>query len=231
VWWWHVPAGAYTRADLDLLGSVERARLSQLKSAEAAAEYVTCRAAARRVLADFFDVPAIEISFGRNPCPGCGSEKHGPPAIVEPETDWRISISHSSGLGMLAVAPHRVGVDAEAVRDVPVDELMDNVLTRKEHDAVLATAEGLGRSRAFLRCWTRKEAVLKAAGIGIVTDLTELETRAWSPGPADVTTGALTAPTTWHVTDTPVPDGWTAAVAIPSDAGRDITVRQLALRG
>ncbi|UYQ64809.1 4'-phosphopantetheinyl transferase family protein [Streptomyces peucetius] len=132
---------------------------------------------------------------------------------------------------MLAVAPFLVGVDAEAVRDLPVDELTDNVLTHREHDAVLAAPEGPGRARAFLRCWTRKEAVLKAAGVGIVTDLTRLETRAWAPGPAEVTTDALSGPTTWHVADTPVPDGWTAAVAVPAGFGGDVTVRQLASRG
>ncbi|MGW7465555.1 4'-phosphopantetheinyl transferase family protein [Streptomyces xantholiticus] len=132
---------------------------------------------------------------------------------------------------MLAVAPFRIGVDAEAVRDVPVEELTGSVLTFREHDAVLAAPEGLGRTRAFLRCWTRKEAVLKAVGIGIVTDLTELETHAWTPGPAEVTTGALATPTTWHVADAQVPDGWTAAVAVPAGVGGDITVQQLAFRG
>jgi 4'-phosphopantetheinyl transferase len=231
VWWWHVPTGTYARADLELLDSAEQARLKQLKSAEAAAEYICCRAAVRRILAGFFDLSATKISFGRNPCPGCGSEKHGPPSVVHPETDWHISLSHSSGLGMLAVSPYPVGVDTEAVRDLAVEELTGDVLTRREHDAVLAAPEGPGRTRAFLRCWTRKEAVLKAAGVGIVTDLSRLETRAWSPGPAEVTTDVLAAPTTWQVAETPVPDGWTAAVAVPSGTGGDVTVRQFAFRG
>lgn len=128
---------------------------------------------------------------------------------------------------MLAVAPYRVGVDAEAVRDVHVEEIMANVLTCREGEAVRAAPAGLGRTRAFLRCWTRKEAVLKAVGIGLATDLTALETRAWAPGPAEVTTDALAVPTSWDVLDVPVPDRWSASVAVPAGFGADVTVRPL----
>ncbi|MFF1650709.1 4'-phosphopantetheinyl transferase family protein [Streptomyces sp. NPDC058240] len=128
---------------------------------------------------------------------------------------------------MLAVAPFPVGVDTEAVRNIPVEDITGNVLTPRERRAVLAEPEGSARTRLFLRCWTRKEAVLKAVGIGIVADLTTLETRAWAPGPAHVTTDALATPTSWWVTEAAVPDGWAAAVALPADAGRNVTVQQL----
>ncbi|MFD0025475.1 4'-phosphopantetheinyl transferase family protein [Streptomyces sp. NPDC058382] len=125
---------------------------------------------------------------------------------------------------MLAAAPFPVGVDAEAIRELPVDELARNVLTPRERESVLAAPAGLLRSRAFLRCWTRKEAVLKATGVGIVTDLSRLETRAWERGPAEMTTDVLSRPTTWRVDDAPVPDGWTAAVAVPAGFGGGISV-------
>jgi len=128
---------------------------------------------------------------------------------------------------MLAVAPFPVGVDAEAVRDIPVADLSANVLTPREHRAVVAEPAGPARTRAFLRCWTRKEAVLKAVGIGIVTDLTGLETRSWAAGPAEVTSNALSTPTSWWVADAPVPEGWAAAVALPADASRNVTVQHL----
>ncbi|MBM7054400.1 4'-phosphopantetheinyl transferase family protein [Streptomyces durocortorensis] len=126
------------------------------------------------------------------------------------------------------MAPFPVGVDAEAVRDLPVATLADDVLTGPEQESVRAASEGTGRARAFLRCWTRKEAVLKAVGIGIVTDLTALETRAWAPGPAEVAVTAPAPRTLWHVADIVVPDGWTAALAVPASAHRGFTACQVA---
>lgn len=79
---------------------------------------------------------------------------------------------------MLAVSRTPVGVDVEALRDVHVTELAGVTLTAAEQQVVLVMPEPR-RTRAFLRCWTRKEAVLKAVGVGITTSLTALET---SPG-------------------------------------------------
>ncbi|MDJ0382250.1 4'-phosphopantetheinyl transferase superfamily protein [Streptomyces sp. G-G2] len=126
---------------------------------------------------------------------------------------------------MLAVSPHHVGIDAEPVREVPVAEIAGVALTPLERDTVLAEPAGPGRSLAFLRCWTRKEAVLKAAGVGITDELTRLETHAGTPGPVEVTTLALGTPSTWWVADAEAPPGWTAAVALPSGVGRNVVVR------
>ncbi|MFJ7205903.1 4'-phosphopantetheinyl transferase family protein [Streptomyces sp. NPDC098789] len=126
---------------------------------------------------------------------------------------------------MLAVSPHPVGIDAEPVREVPVAEVAGVALTPRERRAVLAEPAGAARSLAFLRCWTRKEAVLKAAGVGITDELTRLETHAGTPGPVEVTTLALGAPSTWWVADVEAPAGWTAAVALPAGVGRTVVVR------
>ncbi|MFB6559952.1 MULTISPECIES: 4'-phosphopantetheinyl transferase family protein [unclassified Streptomyces] len=138
----------------------------------------------------------------------------------------QLGISHSAGLGMLAVSPSRVGVDLEALRSVPVEEIAGATLTVREHRALHAEPRGLARSRSFLRCWTRKEAVLKAVGTGISTDLTKLESYAWIPGPAQMTTSGPGEPTTWQVTEVPVPDGWVASLALPLHTRGDVTVRQ-----
>ncbi|WP_330301252.1 4'-phosphopantetheinyl transferase family protein [Streptomyces sp. NBC_00503] len=198
-----------------------------MKSTQARAEFITCRAAVKRVLSGVLDVPAAEVALGRNPCPGCGSAEHGPPAVLLPATPWRISIAHTHGLGMLALSPFRVGIDVEQVRPLDVGQVDAPVLTRAEREAVTAQPEGLARATAFLRCWTRKEAVLKALGIGITIDLTTLESRAWAEGPAQVTTSALGSPSTWRMATVPSPAGWVAALALPAGADRPPSVRPL----
>jgi 4'-phosphopantetheinyl transferase len=63
-----------------------------------------------------------------------------------------------------------VGIDLEALRPRP-DPLpvARRFFAAHEADAVEA-CEGEARSRAFLRLWTRKEALLKATGRGIGVD-------------------------------------------------------------
>ncbi|MFG2718593.1 4'-phosphopantetheinyl transferase family protein [Streptomyces sp. NPDC048416] len=225
VWWWRIPSDTFSRSDLELLNAAEAENARRIKSATGAAQYVTCRAAVRRVLAEVLRVPHGEISLGRKPCPECGSAEHGPPAVLTPDAGRAIhlSLSHTGGLGMLAVSRLPVGVDVEAERDQWSPELADKVLSPRERASVLATPAP-ARTRAFLRCWTRKEAVLKAVGIGIVTTLSALETHPELTGPVEMTTDALGSLSAWQVMDVKVPEGWTASVALPLGTGQDISV-------
>lgn len=60
-----------------------------------------------------------------------------------------------------------VGIDLEVMRPVDhADELAQEHFTRAEIDEWQAVPPD-ERSRAFLRVWTRKEAVMKAAGLGL----------------------------------------------------------------
>ncbi|MFC8419565.1 4'-phosphopantetheinyl transferase family protein [Streptomyces sp. NPDC057236] len=197
-----------------------------MRDMDTAAEYVSCRAVVRRVLAGILGGEPADVPLGRRPCPGCGSPEHGPPAVLAPKDGPMFSLSHSGGLGMLAVSGCPVGMDVEALRDVHVAELADAALTPVEREVVLGMEEPR-RTRAFLRCWTRKEAVLKAVGVGLATSPSALETGADRPGPVEVTADIVpSAPVTWRVTDVPVPPGWVASLALPAGADEIIDVRQ-----
>jgi phosphopantetheinyl transferase len=81
----------------------------------------------------------------------------------------RFNLSHTRGLAMLAVTmagDAELGIDVEcADRRVSAD-LVRAVLAPAELRAVLALPDER-QSAAFLRLWTGKEAVLKAAGLGL----------------------------------------------------------------
>ncbi|MCF8052243.1 MAG: 4'-phosphopantetheinyl transferase superfamily protein [Desulfobacterales bacterium] len=71
------------------------------------------------------------------------------------------SLSHKSGCVAAVAAPAPVGIDIEKIR--PVKEgLAERIAAPDEWR--LFPGEGLSD---FFRCWTAKEAVLKAAGVGI----------------------------------------------------------------
>lgn len=88
----------------------------------------------------------------------------------------RFNVSHSGALWACAVALHReVGLDVEEVRpDRAVNSIMMRYFSAAETDAILALPGG-ERAAAFHRVWTRKEAWLKARGLGIAIPLDSFE--------------------------------------------------------
>jgi 4'-phosphopantetheinyl transferase len=83
-------------------------------------------------------------------------------------TDLQFNLAHSGELALVAVTRGcEVGVDAEQLR--PIVHWQD-IATRYFHPSesgAIDAVEPSARNEAFLRCWTRKEAILKALGVGL----------------------------------------------------------------
>jgi 4'-phosphopantetheinyl transferase len=82
----------------------------------------------------------------------------------------------------LAVAGYPVGVDVQRYHSVDTELLAPAVLAPGEQAYLDRLRDPFARDRAFHRCWTRKEAVLKAAGIGTAANLSELDTHPGNDG-------------------------------------------------
>jgi phosphopantetheinyl transferase len=125
----------------------------------------------------------------------------------------RHSVSHSEGVLLVAVAPHRrVGVDVERVRERGVTALPRHALTRSELEA-LSTVDPADRLAVFLGYWTRKEALLKAAGVGLAVEpnLIEVSVAAVRSQPI-VVPEALGRGIGWWIAELVLP-GYAAALA------------------
>lgn len=198
----------------DVLTEAERRRAAALRPVQAA-RFTAGRVAVRTLLADLLGVPAGDVVLGNHPCPGCGDAGHGPPRVVWPRTSLWISMSRSERYGALAVSTAPVGVDVETHRPVDLPSLSRAALTPAE----AVWLDGLGgpreRLRGFYRCWTRKEAVLKAVGLGVSVDL-----RRWDTAPADdpgsVRDDTTDPPRRWAVENPPSPPGTSVAVSRPA---------------
>jgi 4'-phosphopantetheinyl transferase len=81
-------------------------------------------------------------------------------------------LSHCEDLALLAVAAHgTVGVDIEPLREVPRASDLARRFFSTEEQLELAKAPPAGLSERYLTYWTRKEACVKAWGIGIAANL------------------------------------------------------------
>lgn len=133
-------------------------------------------------------------------------DERGKPFVRRPETDLRFSITHARGLHGLALARSRdVGLDAERLdRDIRGWALWRHLLSKRELDAL--KREG----GSPLHAWVRREALLKAAGVGLGLDPATIELSA--DGEILALPGALGEPEAWSLQDIFVP-GYAVAVA------------------
>ncbi|MFD7631726.1 4'-phosphopantetheinyl transferase family protein [Streptomyces sp. NPDC059851] len=217
VWCWRPPERT-DPADLPLLDTEEFRRALSLPAERDAAAFVRSRAAARRALAGLFGLEPGELALARSACPGCGDAGHGPPRLAAPPVPLVLSMSRTAGACVLAVGTgSAIGVDAEALRPVRAAATADPDLTAAERGHLGALPAGPERDAAFHRIWTRKEAVVKATGLGLSgTELGLLETHPARPGPVRILHTHRGRTTAWTVEDLALVEGVAVALARPA---------------
>lgn len=151
-----------------VLNDSEQLRANRFVVDSARHDYIAARASLRRLLGSY---------LGEKPSgvPICLAE-YGKPFLdkIFNIKDLRFNLSHSGGLCLVAVSKGReVGVDVEKLRrDVDFSELAARYFAPAERDQI-AKLTGDSQMSAFFRCWTRKEAYVKAHGGGLRIPLDE----------------------------------------------------------
>ena len=217
--------GEPRESDLAILSADERSRCGRFIRQADRARFAAAHAAVRRLLSCYLAAGPAGIRFGRTPCCECGSTEHGPPRIDWPPTDITCNLSGSGDHWLLAITRgRRVGVDIEVPRDVDTGQLALVCLTVAEQQYLSAHRED-EQLDVFYRCWTRKEAVLKACGVGLSSSLRELEVAPGRAGPVEVRHSCKAGPDRWIVQDLPVLAGQdrTADRALAPSAGAEAT--------
>ena len=100
--------------------------------------------------------------------------KYGKPFLKDRSIHFNLSDTKDAVL--IAFALDEIGADLETIsRIVDHEAVAEHYFTRREVEWINASED---RKRRFLELWTRKEAVLKASGVGIMDDLRVLEVHA-----------------------------------------------------
>ncbi|QKV79967.1 4'-phosphopantetheinyl transferase superfamily protein [Amycolatopsis sp. Hca4] len=157
-----------------LLDDTELARADRLAATPAGDVFTASRALQRLWAAAVLGVPPAEVVIDRS-CEHCGDPAHGRPRLAGAPA---FSVSHTARFLLLAVAGGgRIGVDLEepgAAAD-PAG-LAGVVLSPAEHRAFVAAPPAEHPAR-LLTAWTRKEAAMKLAGLGLAAPPARVDVR------------------------------------------------------
>lgn len=131
----------------------------------------TCSLVARAVLrilaGRYTQTPPSQLRFTLN--------EYGKPALAWPglQTPLQFNLSHSARLVLCAFAWQRhLGVDVEYMRTgIDYEGLAGYCFSPVEQETLKGLAPGQVHE-AFYNCWTRKEAYIKARGMGLSLPLT-----------------------------------------------------------
>jgi 4'-phosphopantetheinyl transferase len=199
------------------LSDEERRQIARLRFARQRRARGVSRGLLRYLLAVYVGLPAVELRFRDGPYGkpelvplAAGTERRG-------EGNLGFNLSHSADLMLIAVAPtRRVGVDVEQVRPIDQGErIVRRYFSAREQGSIAGAPEGRA-TEIFLRAWTRKEAVAKAMGEGIVRSLSRLEVTAAPDVPARLLAidGDQRRAADWSLFHLNPAEGYTGALAI-----------------
>jgi len=198
-----------------LLSPDELRRASRFHSARDRQHFIAARAILRTILAAYLESEPASLCFSYS--------KREKPSLGPPHNESGISfnISHSGGVALLAFSRRReIGVDVEQIRhDFDLKAIAQRFFSAHEQDQLAALPTG-GAVENFFRCWTRKEAYIKATGDGLSLPLSQFDV---SLNPSETNALLATRPdgkeaALWSVREVPAGDGYVAALCV---RGRD----------
>lgn len=173
------------REDLKLLSLEEKNRAAAFQFDVHRGRFISCRAMVRRVLAERVGCSPERLEFGYG--------AYGKPYLRE-FSEVHFSISHSENRAALALAEFEVGIDIEVERKLEDLDLLAEQCLNGEEKKVVAGCRPIEASRLFLKFWTRKEAVLKALGIGLSYQLDKINA---SKANVQIESGGILRQVTW----------------------------------
>ena len=148
---------------LSVLSADEQRRVARLRRADDRRRSALGSALSRSLLGQWLGVPPTAVPITRT--------REGKPVLTPaaaPSGPW-FNVSHSGDVVLVAFSRFgRVGVDVEEPQ--PLDDLLSVASTAFVAAEVEQVRAAVGEEQlaCFYRLWTRKEAIAKALGIGLV---------------------------------------------------------------
>jgi 4'-phosphopantetheinyl transferase len=142
-----------------ILAPAEKASADRMRNWEARNSFIVSRGVLRLLLARYTGTPVRDIRLRET--------VNGKPMLASSGT-VQFNVSHSGVYSLLAFASDcLIGVDIEQIRALQDMEAVAMRYFCREEAQELIALRPEDRTQAFFRCWTRKEAFLKATGHGL----------------------------------------------------------------
>lgn len=154
-----------------LLSRDEQTRANRFRFEIHRRRFMVARGWLRTILARYLETDPGELEFAYT--------EHGKPYLAsraEKHLQLKFNVAHSRSLALYAFNLNRdVGVDIEYIsEDLTSDEIARRFFSTTEV-ACLRQLSASARHEAFFRCWTLKEAFLKAQGMGLSLPLDQFD--------------------------------------------------------
>jgi 4'-phosphopantetheinyl transferase len=163
-------------ADFELLDAAERARAVRFATPQLQRRFIAAHSGLRQVLAQASGRRASELVIAQDAL--------GKP-FLPADSQLHFSLSHCGGQALVALADAPLGVDIEALIQRDTGVLAFQILTPGELSRWQCLPQN-EQIESLTEAWTRKEAVLKACGLGLRMDPSTLD---GSPGEVAVPAG------------------------------------------
>ncbi len=205
------------------LSADERMRAERFYYERDRKRFIFRRGLLRTILACYLGIEPNRVQF----CYGT----HGKPALVETSEGihLRFNLSHSHGLSLYAITrDQEIGIDLEYIRPIPeAKQIAEHYFSARENAVFRALPEH-EKPLAFLKCWTRKEAYLKALGVGLTGSLEEFDVSLAPGEPARLLSvrGDPEEASRWFIHGLMPASGYVASIAVKGH-GAHLTYWQL----
>jgi 4'-phosphopantetheinyl transferase len=198
---------------LPLLSADEQRRAGDYARPELRRAFLVARGVLRTLLGRYLGLKADEVRLAYN--------AHGRPELG-PElrgAELRFNLSHSGSVVLYAFTRNReVGIDVERPgRRLEFEPLARRFFSPHEAETLLALPDAERRA-AFFRCWTRKEAFIKATGRGLSYGLSRFDVSLGPNEPARLLRAAFDDPSAWSMRDLPAGTDYAAALVVEGHA-------------
>ena len=208
----------YIRDFQDLLSPDELSRTERFRFQKDRQRFLVTRGLLRIILSRYLGSEPGQLCFAYN--------SHGKPALIPSSAPRTLSfnLSHAHGLLLVAITQNRqVGIDVEYTRaPLPdVEQIAERFFSVEEKQTLRALPPN-ERHQVFFRCWTCKEAYLKARGEGLSLSLDRLAVALipGEPAPLLRVQGAPQETRRWSLRELIPAPGYVATLAVEGGGWR-----------
>lgn len=149
---------------MDVLDVNERRSFCTFKCNQRKKEYIVGRLLLKTFLSNWTNIPIKEINFGKSEFGKLYLKDHSYPFF---------NLSHSGSIVACVISRNIVGIDCEVINNKYL-HLAPEIFSSKEMEYLNKHSSESEKEDIFFEIWTRKEAYLKALGIGLQDNLKSL---------------------------------------------------------